>query len=214
MVTPAQVAAANRALWWINLFKPWALAMVALGVAYEFAADRLERPHTQILATAHEEEMAQLQLDLSKAQLRTAELWKQIQPRELTLDQQKAIGSALRPFHGQKVTIFSYGWDQEGYGYSKQIVAALRYANLDVEDRSSKSIAPGAEQRGVIINWWLTENVARNIGDALISLGNVEEVTVREGKSSTITPTGEIPSPDPVLNIFVAPKPLAVLPSE
>jgi hypothetical protein len=214
VITPDQVTAANRALWWINLFKPWALAMVVLGVAYEFAADRLERPHIQVLETAHEEEMAKLQLDLSKAQMRTAELWKQIQPRELTADQQKAIGNALRSFHGQKVTVFSYGWDQEGYGFSKQIVAALRFANLDVEDRSGKSIAPGVEQRGVIINWWLTENLARNIGDKLKSLGNVEEVTVREGKSTMVTSVGEILSPNPVLNIFIAPKPLAVLPPE
>ena len=60
MVTPEQVNAANRALYWINLFKPWALAFVAMGVAYEFVADRLERPYTKLLDTAHDEELAQL----------------------------------------------------------------------------------------------------------------------------------------------------------
>ena len=60
MVTPEQVNAANRVLSWINLFKPWALAFVAIGVAYEFIADRLERPYNKLLDAAHDEEMAQL----------------------------------------------------------------------------------------------------------------------------------------------------------
>jgi hypothetical protein len=45
---------------WIHLFKPWALAFVAVGVAYEFIADRLERPYTALIETAHEEELARL----------------------------------------------------------------------------------------------------------------------------------------------------------
>jgi hypothetical protein len=60
VITPEQVAAANRALSWIHLFKPWALAFVAVGVAYEFIADRLERPYTALIETAHEEELARL----------------------------------------------------------------------------------------------------------------------------------------------------------
>lgn len=150
----------------------------------------------------------------AKAELRTAELWKQVQPRELTLDQQKAIGNALRSFHGQKVTVSSFGWDQEGYGLSKQIVSALRSAGLEVMDRSGKGNGPGVEVRGVIVSWWLTEDLAHAIGDAFISIGKIEEVTVKEGKHTLLTPAGETPAPNSALDVFIAPKPLAMLPPE
>lgn len=91
--------------------------------------------------------------------------------------QQRAIGEYLRPFGKHTVTVFSAAWDVEAYGLSKQIVAAFRFAGLDVVDMSSKTNASGVGdmQMGVRIISWLTDDLAQAIAEALESIGKLKE---------------------------------------
>ncbi len=77
------------------------------------------------------------------ANRRAAELTARLQPRSLTLEQQRQIGEALRSLSGSKVTVYSFGWDQEGFMFSKQIISALRLGGIDVNDRSGAFVSGG-----------------------------------------------------------------------
>ncbi|HKR30857.1 MAG TPA: hypothetical protein VJT08_10275 [Terriglobales bacterium] len=112
-----------------------------------------------------------------------------IQPRSLTIEQQKAIGIALRPFAGQKIVVSSSSADPEAYLLSEQIVSALKSGHLDVEDRSGKGNAAAtglAEITGIRINWWLTEAPAMAVGEALKQFGQLKHVNVRREKHDCI----------------------------
>ena len=141
-----------------------------------------------------------------------------IQPRSLTIEQQKAIGIALRPFAGQKIVVSSSSADPEAYLLSEQIVSALKSGHLDVEDRSGKGNAAAtglAEITGIRINWWLTEAPAIAVGEALKQFGQLKHVNVCEGKSMIASAEGAaVPDPKPNLYLYVVSKPLPLLGKE
>ena len=139
MVTSEQVNAANRALSLINLFKPWALAFVAVGVAYEFIADRLEKPYNRTVEIAHDEEMGRLRESTALAQKATADLLTIIAPRDLNEGHQRNIRKALMPFSGETVFIRSYPGDGEAARLILEIKSILEPA-IRVEDRTGELV--------------------------------------------------------------------------
>lgn len=82
-------------------------------------------------ASANEKMAAQLEGENLK-------LRQTIQPRSLTLQQQRAIGDALRPFRGTYVQVWSLMHDPEGYFLGEEIVAAFRHGSLAVQDVTGK----------------------------------------------------------------------------
>lgn len=74
----------------------------------------------------NERETAQLRHD-------NLELLALIQPRELSVDQQKAIGNALRRFSGKSVFLRTYSFDQESMRLSTLLRAALTSGGIDVQ---------------------------------------------------------------------------------
>jgi hypothetical protein len=134
----------------------------------------------------------------SNAELRIVELLAEIQPRDLTLAQQKAIRDSLSRFSGQHVLLGSYVGDAEGYRLSRQLIAALK--PLDVVDDGGYKVGPTIE--GILV---CGENV--NLVGALSKLLRAE---IGKLAISSVKP------PDPEYcvkdaSIVVGMKPLAVL---
>ncbi|MGB7760013.1 MAG: hypothetical protein WBL61_09300, partial [Bryobacteraceae bacterium] len=100
----------------------------------------------------------------------------EIQPRALTLEQQRDMGHALLPLAGQKATIISLATDPEGYQLGEQIRAAFELAHRDVRDMNGKGIGGPSGLVGISVNYWLTENAANAVKKALVSLGHLDSV--------------------------------------
>ena len=170
MVTPEQVNAANRALSWIHLFKPWALAFVALGVAYEFVADRLEKPYNKILETAHDEEMARLTASTIEAQRGAAEanertetlrkenlalqsdilkLRARTEFRHLTSEQQRTISDKMNEFRGLEFALVVYNVGDDASAIANDITAALESAGWKPGQQSGTSAS--APETGILV---------------------------------------------------------------
>ena len=79
----------------------------------------------------------------ANAELAEKELEVSIQPRDLTIAQQRAIGDACRTFSGSSVVLRSYGLDLEGARLGKLIVAALRFGGLNVIDDTASLLPLG-----------------------------------------------------------------------
>ena len=72
-----------------------------------------------------------------------------IQPRSITLDQQREIGDSLRSFAKRQIEVWSESRDPEAYFFSAQILAALKYAQMNVIDRRGMFTDSRASDIGV-----------------------------------------------------------------
>jgi hypothetical protein len=161
-------------------------------------------------------EAARFNKEASDARERAMKLQVLIQPRELTVEQQHAIGDALRSYSGRKLIVWSPQWDPEAYPLSKQIVASLRFGNLDVRDSSGIFVSPGlVSLRGVTIRWSLSQrDLAYRLAELLGSVGHIKGVVVEEGHAVVIVPGGKTtPDPTPMLDVFVNSKPFDLIES-
>lgn len=160
-----------------------------------------------------EGKIAEAQKAAGEANERAAKLLAFIQPRELTLDQQRTIGKALTEFEGRKVTVKSLSWDPDGYALAKQIIAALKHGGLDISDQSGlDSLYGSIALRGVRLEASASELiVAERIAVLLRTTGKLKEVTVKELHPSIVLPTGTVPDPRAILDIYVEAKPFEVL---
>ena len=138
-----------------------------------------------------------------------------IQPRFLTLQQQRHIGAALLPFKGQKVMVWVASLnDPESYHFAEQIFAACRAARLDCQFLAS---SPNGRQysaiteTGIKINWTSIprRSLADAIKNALCTVGRVRKVSLVEG----VPPVSGLTSfLENATFIGVFPKPFDVLP--
>jgi hypothetical protein len=133
--TPFEVCALQKLL--LHALGP---ILVVVGIAGDFVfgartfilENRQELGAEQTIASlknatsANERETAQLRHD-------NLELLALIQPRELTVEQQKAIGQALRRFSGKSVFLRTYSFDQESMRLSALLNAALKSGGIDVQ---------------------------------------------------------------------------------
>jgi len=107
----------------------------------------------------------------------------EIQPRALTLEQQREIGRALLPLAGQKVTVLSLVSDPEGFQLGEQIRAAFKLAHMDVYDMNGKGLGGPGEMVGVDVSFWLAGNAAKAVQEALVSLGHLSSVTTHQANA-------------------------------
>jgi hypothetical protein len=158
-------------------------------------------------------EIAGAQKSAGEANERAAKLLAFIQPRDLSLKQQRTIGDALHNFAGHKVTVKSLSWDTEGYALGKQLVAVFEYAKLEVSDQTGLDGLWGSVAlRGVRIEATPSEiDLARAFAKILGSAGGIKEISVKEVHPVIVEPTGTVPDPRSIFDVFVEAKPFEVL---
>ena len=102
---------------WVHRGGTVAMLLVAVGVGYEFIADRLAAPLNVIIENARQSELERLRNSTAEANARAAEanqkaeeeklarvkLEKSLEIRSLTLEQSDALAEALSPFAGHSV---------------------------------------------------------------------------------------------------------------
>jgi hypothetical protein len=136
----------------------------------------------------------------------------QIQPRSLTLEQQEAIGTALRQFAGHRVDVISYALDVESVSVGRQILAALRLAMIVPGDSIASQSVAGTISTGVHVAG-ANAPLANAIRDALGRFGNLSPgPIIRSGGGGMVgMSAGPPPGPPAEASIFVGIKPIATI---
>lgn len=119
----------------------------------------------------------------------------EIGPRSLSLDQQRAIVKALRPFSGHpQVVVVSYGLDGEGAALATQLMQVIYLGTGTMpEDRRAGPVVAGGFETGVSIRGPESENAFMfALQQALTSAGNLKQVSVNglQRASGTVMATG------------------------
>jgi hypothetical protein len=122
---------------WIERGQNIAALLVAIGVAAEFVLGFMAVPARHRLDQAKDAELLQLAGNSKALENQTAELRNKnlqlealIQPRDLTIDQQKAIGNALRKFPGKFVLIWWGQNDLEAWRLGALIRSSLKTGGI------------------------------------------------------------------------------------
>jgi hypothetical protein len=156
----------------------------------EIAASKIEFDRYKLGAEAQVADAKKQGIEAGKtagnAMLRAAELEKraeelkaanlaleaQIQPRRLTSEQIKEIGTALSNFAGKKVSVVTYTLDTEAAVLAKQIIPALRSSGILVNDRVAARMPIGAFDGGIIVTG-LDIELTHALGRALFDIGKL-----------------------------------------
>jgi hypothetical protein len=118
-------------------------------------------------ASANEKEAAQLRKDADAERLERMRLQAAIQPRTLTLQQQKDLADSCRKFAGSQMEIFSFVGDAEGAALVVQIAAALSKAGIPARPRAGAvEVVNAAPPTGISISEF-NPSLARVIVDSL-----------------------------------------------
>lgn len=107
---------------------------VAVFIVLEMFFGRRASTADQEIIHTHAVRIAELNAEAEKERRLRAEIEERIQPRRLTLEQQKDIADALRRFAGNIRPIIMGTTHVESFGLAAQIFAALRFAGLTVQD--------------------------------------------------------------------------------
>lgn len=170
----SEVESAKYWLSWLEFGGTIALLLVALGVGYEFIADRLAAPLRKRIEIARETEMGELQKEIADANARAAEanlaLAKIRTPRTLTPEQRERIVRAMSAYSGQGFAIGAAP-DPEARELASAIGMALISAKWQAGSPTS-AIQAGliglATGRGVEIEWHSSSSQrTRDVGAAL-----------------------------------------------
>lgn len=101
----SELESAKYWLSWIELGSTVALLLVAIGVGYEFVANRLEKPLRAKVEAARERELEQLRSDTAQANERAAdanlELARLKAPRTLNAEQRQQLTREMEAYSGQ-----------------------------------------------------------------------------------------------------------------
>src|SRR5437879_8755021 len=126
-----RVVSALYWLSWIEFGATVALALVAIGVGYEFLADRIAAPFRRTVEEARQRQVQELNVALEQSRVRVEELrrdnletQRRIQPRDVAPEMADAFVGALRPQSGQRFWISASASDGE------QVVFAIRLWKL------------------------------------------------------------------------------------
>jgi hypothetical protein len=142
------------------------------GDAEKKAADANER------ASENEKEAANLRNIAEAERLERLKLEAAVAPRTLTLDQQQAIGSALKEFRGHNVEVVSYGTDGEASVLGRQLIAALRATHITVLDARASMMVTGQFDIGIHVRGPAQEaQFASAIATAFSSKGRLAVAT-------------------------------------
>ena len=107
-------------------------------VAAEAHADAAK---SELRASALEEKAATLEKQAADERLQQARMEAVIQPRTLSVAEQKRLIGDCKQFSGLALTVTSFGGDAESSRLSAQIADVLKRANLKVADRTSGRMA-------------------------------------------------------------------------
>jgi hypothetical protein len=125
---------------WVKLVAFGGLVCVVTGVLGEWQygsdlEDANNAIHLYDLAKLTEADQKAGEANKRAEELKTENLKLEalIQPRELSVDQQKAIGDVLRRFSGKSVFLRTYSFDQESMRLSTLLNAALTSGGIDVQ---------------------------------------------------------------------------------
>jgi hypothetical protein len=135
----------------------------------------------------------------------------QIQPRSLSLDQQRDIGNVLIPFKGRRVWVVVVSLnDPESYNFGQQLFAALKPAALDLH--MSASSPTGTQyspitETGVQVRWTGQQELANALYRALDKNG-VRKLSLTRGEAPVSGPTDVLTKS---VFVLVYPKPFDVL---
>ncbi len=118
----SELDSAKYWLSWIEFGSSIALFLVAIGVGYEFIANRLERPLRERIESAREAQIVQLKKEAAEANARAAEanllatqLATDVAGRTLNEQQQTAITVACLKFAGRRARLGSFAGDPEAF---------------------------------------------------------------------------------------------------
>lgn len=193
---------------WVEKGQNIAALLVAVGVAAEFVLGFIAGPARHRVERAHEKEVAALSQKAEELRLQNTQLQEAIQPRALSVEQQKQIGDALLPFQGRRLRIISGSADAEEWNFATQIASALKSGQLAISDErgTRRGEGSGPPPVGIWITWPPGQkDLAMALAEALDKIGHVKELQVLS--ENTADKSKELP-----VIIQVWSKPFDVLP--
>jgi len=148
------------------------------------------------------------ELDLARA-----EIEERLQPRRLSIEQQRAMADALRRFKGNIRPIIVGTTDAESIRLAKQIIAVLRLAGLDVFDASGNLAHIASQESGIKIVRYHSEDedLFVALGDALTSGGLRPVELVRAPEQTWTGKKDEKPPWFSSIRLLVQPKPIPII---
>jgi hypothetical protein len=133
----------------------------------------------------------------------------QIAPRRISEAQIRSIGLALSRFAGKAVSVVTYSLDSEAAVLAQQIMAALRLANIQVQDRIASVMPMGGFALGIHISGPDAALVSAMGGELQIKGGLiVAPPNSPTGGGASIGTGPPVGTKDPDASILVGAKPI------
>jgi hypothetical protein len=196
---------------WKRLFAVVGWVLIVVGVVGEGVFEGLVHKYDLVLSVMSESSIAETQKETAQLQVENTKLLALIQPRSISVDEQRAIGASLSQFKGQKVLITVINpADPESYNFSQQVIGALRVGKLDAMEDDPNGSAVAVRGTGVQVRWQNAnqKRCAELIAEALGGLGHVKKVTLVRGEPEfRAMHTVDIPV---TIGISIRPKPFDV----
>lgn len=122
-----------------------------------------------------------VEIDLAKQRQRAVkaekdllELQAQVQPRNLTPEQQTLIAASCRAFAGRKIEVRSYSTDLEGWRLGQLLKAAFEFGGLEVADETANFMEFGGFTVGVIVRGPADQSdLIQTVQESLSRNGNI-----------------------------------------
>lgn len=134
-----------------------------------------------------------------------------VAPRSLSVAQQQALAAVWHFMAGKKISVTSYSLDGEGAGLASQIIATLKIAGIDVENRLASVMPMGGFALGVHVTG-SDEKISTEIRNGLVSTGLfVAPPGTPQGGGAAMA-TGAAPGTEtPAADILIGVKPVPTI---
>jgi hypothetical protein len=186
-------------------------AVVVLGIISEIWFSSRSASAEREIRDWYALRVAELNLKAEQERLARVEIEERIQPRRLSIEQQKAITEALRRFKGSIRPIVVGSSDAESLGLAKQIIAVLRFTGLEVRDASRNIAHIFSPDSGVRVIRYHPEDedLASTLANALESIGDVKGVNLIRAEQTISDPNA--PAWASGIRVIIEPKPVPVI---
>jgi hypothetical protein len=167
---------------WLLVFALLGAGLVAIGVAGEFfihiKAGRIEtemRDATGSLVALVEAKAEEAGNEAAALLLENTRLEAIIQPRSLSLNNQRKLASECSSFRDHAVMVKSYAMDAEAYELGAQIIAALNAVKIPVADARASFLSTGPFETGIHVRGKDAElDTASCLAKALRTIGKLK----------------------------------------
>jgi hypothetical protein len=112
---------------------------------------------TRQRAAKLEKEAGQLRKDTEELKSENLQLEAIVQPRSISLENQRRIVDACSEFKGHGAVVQSYGLDTEGFAVASQVIATLQAMKVIVADARASTMVMGSMETGIHVR---TANVS------------------------------------------------------